>query len=101
MNQLKLFADHCVSNFIIQSLREAGYEVFRLKDHLPADSEDSEVIAKHGHFCTVFPHGRVETRKGVVIGAGLNLIGLQDLSGFLLIASITLNTLLPHTVDCQ
>jgi hypothetical protein len=27
MNQLKLFADHCVSNFIIQSLREAGYEV--------------------------------------------------------------------------
>ena len=28
---LRFFADHCVSNFIISSLRHEGYEVLRLR----------------------------------------------------------------------
>ncbi len=43
---LKFFADHCVSNFIVQTLREAGYEVLRLRDHIPTDSADEVVISE-------------------------------------------------------
>ena len=43
---LRFFADHCVSNLIIESLAGAGHEVLRLKDQLPAESPDSDVIAK-------------------------------------------------------
>ena len=35
---LKFFADYCVSNSVIQYLRDAGHEVLRLKDHMPTDS---------------------------------------------------------------
>ena len=35
---LRFFADHCVSNFIIESLAADGHEVLRLKDHLRAES---------------------------------------------------------------
>jgi len=38
MKQLRFFADHCVPTYIIQSLRESGYKVHQLKDHLPKDS---------------------------------------------------------------
>ncbi len=38
---LRFFADHCVSNQIIDSLREAGHEVVRLKDYLPVESPDA------------------------------------------------------------
>lgn len=30
----------------MQALRDAGHEVFRLQEHLPVESEDSDVIAK-------------------------------------------------------
>lgn len=43
---LRFFADHCVSNLIIESLAAAGYEVLRLKDYLPTESPDTTVIAK-------------------------------------------------------
>ncbi len=43
---LRFFADHCISNFIVQMLRDAGYEVFRLRDYLSTDSSDSDVISK-------------------------------------------------------
>jgi predicted nuclease of predicted toxin-antitoxin system len=43
---LRFLADHCISNFIIQTLREADHEVLRLKDLLPAESPDTAVIAK-------------------------------------------------------
>ena len=46
MKKLRFFTDHCVSNLIIQDLRNAGYEVFRLKDCIPIDSADSLVISK-------------------------------------------------------
>jgi predicted nuclease of predicted toxin-antitoxin system len=42
---LRLFADHCVSNLIIESLAAAGHEVLRLKDHLRVESPDAAVIA--------------------------------------------------------
>jgi predicted nuclease of predicted toxin-antitoxin system len=43
---LRFLADHCISNFIVQSLRDAKYEVFRLRDLLSVDSSDAIVIAK-------------------------------------------------------
>jgi predicted nuclease of predicted toxin-antitoxin system len=43
---LRFLADHCLSNTIIQSLRDAGHEVLRLRDVLPADSPDTVVIFK-------------------------------------------------------
>lgn len=43
---LRFFADHCISNSMIQALRDAGYEVFRLRDYLSTDSSDSAVISK-------------------------------------------------------
>lgn len=43
---LRFFADHCISKFVIQSLRNAGHEVLRLKDHISPDSSDSIVISK-------------------------------------------------------
>jgi predicted nuclease of predicted toxin-antitoxin system len=42
---LRFFADHCIPNFIIQKLLDAGHEVLRLKDHIPIESPDPIVIA--------------------------------------------------------
>lgn len=47
---LLFLADHCISNFIIQTLREAHHEVFRPKDVMPVDSPDGQVIAKAQEF---------------------------------------------------
>ena len=43
---MKFFADHCVSNSVVEILRNAGHEVVRLREHLPVEMEDSVVIAK-------------------------------------------------------
>ncbi len=43
---LRFFADHCVSNAIISTLRDAGHEVLWLRDHIPVESPDPVVIAK-------------------------------------------------------
>lgn len=43
---LRFFADHCISISMIDTLRDAGHEVSRLKDHLPVESPDSLVISK-------------------------------------------------------
>jgi predicted nuclease of predicted toxin-antitoxin system len=61
---LRFFADHCVSNQIINALRDAGYDVLRLRDYLPVESPDALVIAKaqeldaillslNGHFADI------------------------------------------------
>ena len=50
---LRFFADHCVSNLIIESLAADGHEVLRLKDHLPTESADSVVIAKAQELGTI------------------------------------------------
>lgn len=46
MTDIKIFADHCVSNFIVDYLQNIGIRVFRLRDHMPKDASDQEVIAK-------------------------------------------------------
>ena len=43
---LRFLADHCVSNTVVRTLRDATHEVVRLKDVLPVESPDSIVIAK-------------------------------------------------------
>ena len=43
---LRFFTDHCVSNYIIQLLQNEGYEIFKLRDFLPKDSDDKLVILK-------------------------------------------------------
>ena len=43
---LRFFADQCVPTAVIQALRDAGYEVQYLRDHLPIESPDSVVISK-------------------------------------------------------
>jgi predicted nuclease of predicted toxin-antitoxin system len=43
---LPFFADHCVSNAIMQTLRDAGHDVLRLRDQLPIECPDPVVIAK-------------------------------------------------------
>ena len=43
---LRLFTDQCVPNSVTQALREAGHDVFILKEHIPPDSNDAVVIAK-------------------------------------------------------
>jgi hypothetical protein len=41
-----LFADHCVSNAIMPTLRDAGHDVLRRRDHLPIASPEPGVMAK-------------------------------------------------------
>jgi len=43
---LRFLADHCISNFIVQTLREANHSVVPLRDVLPVESSDAVVIAK-------------------------------------------------------
>ena len=43
---LRFLADHCISNFTTQTLRDAKHEVFRLRDLLSVESADAAVIAK-------------------------------------------------------
>lgn len=43
---LRFLADHCVSNTIVRTLRDATHEVLRLRDVLPVESSDAIVIAK-------------------------------------------------------
>ena len=46
MTKLKFFADHCISNYVVNFLNEIGFEVFKLRDHILTDSPDSFVIEK-------------------------------------------------------
>jgi len=43
---LRFLADHCISNSIVRTLRDAAHEVVRLRDVLPVESPDARVIAK-------------------------------------------------------
>jgi len=46
MKNLRFFVDHCIPNFVITALRDAGYEVLRLRDYILPDSPDAVVISK-------------------------------------------------------
>ncbi len=50
---LRFFADHCVPNFVINELSIAGFDVFRLKDHIPIESNDAIVIANAQQLDTI------------------------------------------------
>jgi predicted nuclease of predicted toxin-antitoxin system len=43
---LRFLADHCVSNFTVQNLRESNHEVLCLRHVLPVESADALVIAR-------------------------------------------------------
>ena len=43
---LRFFADQCVSRSIMEALEAEGYEVLRLKDYLPINAPDPDVLAK-------------------------------------------------------
>ena len=43
---LRFLADQCVPAAVVKDLRDAGYEVSYLKDHLPIESSDPVVISK-------------------------------------------------------
>jgi predicted nuclease of predicted toxin-antitoxin system len=43
---LRLFIDHCVPLSIARALEAEGYEVLLLRDHLPTDAPDADVIAE-------------------------------------------------------
>ena len=47
--RLRFFADHCVPNLVIQTLQNAGHEVLRLRDYMPADLPDQLVITRSQH----------------------------------------------------
>ena len=43
---LRFFADHCVSNAIVEHLRSQGHDVLRLRDNIDPESPDPIVIAR-------------------------------------------------------
>jgi predicted nuclease of predicted toxin-antitoxin system len=43
---LRFLADHCISNLIIQTVRDRHHEAVSLRDLLPVESPDAAVIAK-------------------------------------------------------
>jgi len=52
---LRFLADHCVSNFTVQTLRESNHEVMCLRDVLPVESADALVIAKAQEIDAILP----------------------------------------------
>ena len=46
MTELKFFADHCISNFIIETLENEGYVVIKLRNYIAHDSPDEIVISQ-------------------------------------------------------
>jgi predicted nuclease of predicted toxin-antitoxin system len=40
---LRFLADHCISNTIVRTLRDATHEVLQLRDVLPVESPDTIV----------------------------------------------------------
>lgn len=51
---LQFFADQCVPTAVPESLRQAGYEVWCLRDHLPIESPDLVVISKAQELGAIF-----------------------------------------------
>ncbi len=50
---MRFFLDHCISNTVAEKLRQEKYEVEHLRDHLPTDSKDPDVIAKAQELDTI------------------------------------------------
>jgi len=52
---LRFLADHCISNSIVRTLRDAAHEVVRLRDVLPVESPEARVIAKAQEISAILP----------------------------------------------
>ena len=50
---LRFFLDHCVSNFIVRALNNAGHETICLKDYIKQEAPDSLVILKAQELDTI------------------------------------------------
>lgn len=50
---LRFFADQCVPNLIIETIRSWGNEVLRLRDYLPINALDSMAISKAQELNTI------------------------------------------------
>ncbi len=50
---LRFFADQCVPNAVVDALRDAGHEVWRVRDYIPVESPDSVVISKAQELNTI------------------------------------------------
>jgi len=72
MSGLKFFADRCVSNYIIWTLRDTGCEVFRLRNHIPPDSPDMHVMAKAQEFGAI-----LLSERGLCRHSHISSVGLQ------------------------
>ena len=44
--RLRFFTDHCVPTSVIEALLGGGHEVLILKQHIPKNSNDADVLAK-------------------------------------------------------
>ncbi|MFN2452936.1 MAG: DUF5615 family PIN-like protein [Pyrinomonadaceae bacterium] len=42
---VRFFIDQCVPRFVGESLEKAGYQIDALRDHLPINAKDADVIA--------------------------------------------------------
>lgn len=43
---MKFFLDHCISNSVARTLEAFGHEVLKLRDYLPTDAVDPDVLAE-------------------------------------------------------
>jgi predicted nuclease of predicted toxin-antitoxin system len=43
---LRFFTDHCVPTSVVEALQQAGHEVLILRNQIPTNSNDTDVIAK-------------------------------------------------------
>ena len=43
---LRFFTDHCVPTSVVEALQGHGHEVLILKQHIPTNSNDADVIAR-------------------------------------------------------
>ncbi len=77
---LRFLADHCISNLIIESLRDAGHEVIRLKEVARADSPDSVVlsVAQKAEAILVSLNGDFADIVAYPPGRYLGIIALQE-----------------------
>ena len=50
---LRFFADQCVPNAVVDALRDAGHQVWRVRDYIPVESPDSVVISKAQELNTI------------------------------------------------
>lgn len=43
---LRFFTDHCVPTSVLETLQGGGHEILVLRQHMPTNSHDADVIAK-------------------------------------------------------